>query len=62
MDSHLKSLIVSAIDKVVAERSKNVTLVPAKTFEDYMRQVGNIHGLVEARDIIEETYSEYVRS
>ena len=60
MDSHLKSLILDAIDKAARSETENLVLTP-KTLEEYLRIVGKVQGLRLSADIIDEQFTEYLK-
>jgi hypothetical protein len=60
VESHLKTLILDALDKTAKTEAENLVLTP-KTLEEYLRIVGRVQGLRLAIDIIEETSTEYMK-
>lgn len=61
MDSHVKALILVELDKIAKAETQNLVLTP-KTLDEYLRIVGKVQGLRLAMDIIEEQFTEYMKS
>lgn len=60
MDSHLKALILSELDKIAIAETENLVLTP-KTLDEYLRIAGKVQGLRLAIEVIEEKYTEYMK-
>lgn len=61
MESHLKAIVLDALEKTAQAETENLVLTP-KTLEDYLRIVGRVQGLRLAMEIIEDKYTEYMKS
>ena len=60
MESHLKAIVLDALDKTAKAETENLVLTP-KTLEEYLRIVGRVQGLRLAIDIIEDKYTEFLK-
>lgn len=61
MDSRLRHLIIDEINRVADQHTENLVLTP-KTWEEYLRVVGIVRGLRLAVELIEATYTEYMKT
>lgn len=61
MDNHLKALILHELDKLAKAETENLVLT-LKTPDEYLRIVGRVQGLRLAIEVIDETYTEYMKS
>lgn len=60
MESRLKALIIDELKKTATIETDNLVLTP-KTLEEYRHIVGKVQGLRLAIEIIEQSYTDYMK-
>lgn len=57
----LRSIVAHKLEKAAGDLTENLVLTP-KTHDDYLLIVGKVQGIRLAIELMEEAYSEYIKS